>query len=294
MLANTLGPLYLPTMKGTRHHRIRAPGNRDTGWSLGARRRDTAPAWKPGEALPATGLQVAGQRFYSPEFGRWLSRDPIRERGGVNLSGFTFNQPVGRRDALGLASDAEAFLHCHGLMEKVRNGASTGDARIDALTGWLRSNGCRFSFSCCRPCGYCGPFRKTDAGCAGGCPPTYPLHGRCDVAVCAGTIGNRFPGTFRTMIVQTARHELAHCVQRCARLPRNDCPSCLCRELRAIQWGTPEATEEEAKQWAVASCTASAGAGESGQARLCDGVDTSSILTTSFVQNCRTQWAPEP
>ena len=41
--------------------------------------------------------------FYNPGTGRWLSRDPIEENGGVNLYGFVGNQPVSNVDALGLS-----------------------------------------------------------------------------------------------------------------------------------------------------------------------------------------------
>ncbi|NCB85815.1 MAG: hypothetical protein EOM44_15220, partial [Bacteroidia bacterium] len=36
-----------------------------------------------------------------PALGRWLSRDPIEERGGLNLYGFVNNDPVNRWDMLG-------------------------------------------------------------------------------------------------------------------------------------------------------------------------------------------------
>jgi hypothetical protein len=41
------------------------------------------------------------QAFYNPSTGRWLSRDPIRERGGVNLYAFTGNCPLCRIDPVG-------------------------------------------------------------------------------------------------------------------------------------------------------------------------------------------------
>ena len=44
---------------------------------------------------------LSGQCFYNPTTGRWLSRDPIGERGGKNLYEFALNYPVGRIDALG-------------------------------------------------------------------------------------------------------------------------------------------------------------------------------------------------
>ena len=40
-------------------------------------------------------------RYYSPELGRWLSRDPIEEDGGYNLYGMVRNDPIGRWDYLG-------------------------------------------------------------------------------------------------------------------------------------------------------------------------------------------------
>ena len=43
-----------------------------------------------------------GYRYYDPETGRWPSRDPIGERGGVNLYGFVGNNGVNRWDYLGM------------------------------------------------------------------------------------------------------------------------------------------------------------------------------------------------
>ena len=43
-----------------------------------------------------------GYRYYSPPLGRWLSRDPIEEQGGLNLYGFVNNDPVNKWDNLGL------------------------------------------------------------------------------------------------------------------------------------------------------------------------------------------------
>jgi len=45
-----------------------------------------------------TGLLYYGFRYYSPSTGRWLSRDPLEERAGVNLHVFVGNQPVDRTD----------------------------------------------------------------------------------------------------------------------------------------------------------------------------------------------------
>lgn len=49
-----------------------------------------------------TGLNLALFRAYDPELGRWLSRDPIGLRGGINLYGYVKNDPIHRTDLLGL------------------------------------------------------------------------------------------------------------------------------------------------------------------------------------------------
>ncbi|OQB82731.1 MAG: tRNA3(Ser)-specific nuclease WapA precursor [Verrucomicrobia bacterium ADurb.Bin122] len=41
-----------------------------------------------------TGLYYYGLRYYNPQAGRWINRDPIEERGGVNLYGFVNNAPT--------------------------------------------------------------------------------------------------------------------------------------------------------------------------------------------------------
>jgi RHS repeat-associated protein len=49
-------------------------------------------------------------RYYDPVTGRWPSRDPIGEQGGVNLYGFVGNDGVSRSDVFGL-SGLELVLH---------------------------------------------------------------------------------------------------------------------------------------------------------------------------------------
>jgi RHS repeat-associated protein len=49
------------------------------------------------------GWYYYGYRYYSPELGRWLNRDPVGERGGMNLYGFAANTPIGTVDFIGLA-----------------------------------------------------------------------------------------------------------------------------------------------------------------------------------------------
>jgi RHS repeat-associated protein len=57
---------------------------------------------KPIDSEIATApLYYYGYRYYDPITGRWPSRDPIEERGGVNLYGFVGNNGVNRMDILG-------------------------------------------------------------------------------------------------------------------------------------------------------------------------------------------------
>ena len=48
------------------------------------------------------GMSEYGFRYYIPAGGRWASRDPIGEEGGINLYGFVENAPPHRFDSLGL------------------------------------------------------------------------------------------------------------------------------------------------------------------------------------------------
>jgi RHS repeat-associated protein len=56
-------------------------------------------------------------RPYSPHFGRFLSQDPIEERGGLNLYGFCANDPINKWDYLGLL----LFVKSNGLYSKELN-----------------------------------------------------------------------------------------------------------------------------------------------------------------------------
>jgi RHS repeat-associated protein len=49
-----------------------------------------------------TGFLYYGYRYYKPELGRWINRDPIEEEGGLNLYGFVYNRPTVSIDILGM------------------------------------------------------------------------------------------------------------------------------------------------------------------------------------------------
>jgi RHS repeat-associated protein len=53
-----------------------------------------------------------GHRYYNPSTGRWLSRDPIEEEGGLLLYAAMLNDPVNRVDYQGLISWWECSGYC--------------------------------------------------------------------------------------------------------------------------------------------------------------------------------------
>ena len=68
---------------------------------------DTNPGFQPfgfksGLYDPDTGLVHFGARWYDPETGRWISKDPILLEGGLNLYVFCGNDPVNFADPWGL------------------------------------------------------------------------------------------------------------------------------------------------------------------------------------------------
>ncbi len=64
-----------------------------------------------------------GLRYYSPELGRWINRDPIGEWGGGNLHGFLGNRPVYLVDLLG----AVAYVYA----PNDHNAGSYNDVKAD-------------------------------------------------------------------------------------------------------------------------------------------------------------------
>ncbi len=58
-----------------------------------------------------SGLINHGFRYYSPTFGRFINRDPIAEKGGLNLYGFCGNNGINGIDVLGRGNFFEDIGH---------------------------------------------------------------------------------------------------------------------------------------------------------------------------------------
>jgi RHS repeat-associated protein len=84
------------------------------------------------------GLYYYGYRYYSPRLGRWMSRDPINELGGLNIHAFVRNRVVDRYDPFGLCCEegekkdekCTARAHDYGSDPESKD---RQDALIDAL-----------------------------------------------------------------------------------------------------------------------------------------------------------------
>jgi hypothetical protein len=79
-----------------------------------------------------------GFRYYDATTGRWLSRDPIEERGGLNLYGMIGNDTVNRWDYLGMLSD-DRFFRLFELLTKVENRCSCRAPKAAAQAAELRT-----------------------------------------------------------------------------------------------------------------------------------------------------------
>ena len=76
-----------------------------------------------------TGLVYYNHRYYSAEWGRWLSRDPIEEQGGWNIYAMVNNDAINEIDYLGLDKCEINLFIGHG-KKKVKGDPQT-DADID-------------------------------------------------------------------------------------------------------------------------------------------------------------------
>ena len=55
----------------------------------------------PENTHPLGRSELPAPRYYTPEMGRWVSRAPIGETGGLHLYGYSANDPIGLTDPLG-------------------------------------------------------------------------------------------------------------------------------------------------------------------------------------------------
>jgi|GEM_PF-2838452 len=76
-----------------------------------------------------TGFYYYGMRYYSPNVGRFLHRDPSGETGGINLYGFDRNNPIQNLDAIGLDAKSD---------EEMQKEEQNRDAKRKSDEDWAR------------------------------------------------------------------------------------------------------------------------------------------------------------
>lgn len=112
----------------TRASRACARGPKNRTWGFCGKRTTRARRSAPQTAKPhlvakatatktASGVRYYGFRYYNPNTGRWINRDPIAERGGLNLYGLVGNSAINRYDYLGLSMRGAWPRSCEELMD---------------------------------------------------------------------------------------------------------------------------------------------------------------------------------
>lgn len=97
-----------------------------------------------------TGLLYYGYRYLDPLTGRWPSRDPIGESGGVNIYGFVGNRTINEWDLLGQrpcnpTQISTCKTKCKKAFKKYLNCAQFGNARIGCFFCKCSDERCFFS-----------------------------------------------------------------------------------------------------------------------------------------------------
>jgi RHS repeat-associated protein len=125
-----------------------------------------------------TGLVDFGYRFYVAEIGRWLNRDPLDTKGGVNLFTYVGNNPLNYVDPYGLWTIQIGFSGSGGA-------AAGGTAGAGIVFGYSRENGFQFgTYEVVGGGGYGG------VGASGVIDLTWsPNTDICDLRGIAGTVG---------------------------------------------------------------------------------------------------------
>jgi hypothetical protein len=82
-------------------------------------------------------LPQTAQCFYNPSTGRWLSRDPVEETGGLNVYVFVGNQPINKTDRDGRAT----FSHRASFDVSIETHHYYSDVMIEFRSGY-KARGC--------------------------------------------------------------------------------------------------------------------------------------------------------
>jgi len=83
-----------------------------------------------------TGLCYYGYRYFDPSTGRWINRDPVQERGGIDLYTFLNNNALIHVDKLGLCIAGERRCKCLKKVTPYAESPELLDAVADMKGAW--------------------------------------------------------------------------------------------------------------------------------------------------------------
>jgi len=123
--------------------------------SSGALASDNVYRFSSKETHVNSGMYYYGYRFYDPNLQRWINRDPIGERGGLNLFEFASNDSLDFIDRLGLyvvptdfppAANKDTVICFNGKLtiqnkDKGPDRKCTGEHEYSHLQDWLKRYG---------------------------------------------------------------------------------------------------------------------------------------------------------
>ena len=141
---------------------------------------------------PVPRKQVRGRRYDKPELGRWCSRDPMEEGGGITLYAYCENDPCNLQDGLGLTSTEIGIL----------------DAALypRGLGVGVTLNGSKSSEDCCDENGNLVKTKNNDQP-----PQKNNQRGRISTSdsaeIVGGYSGPSAPGTYRCRALFASRNE---------------------------------------------------------------------------------------
>jgi RHS repeat-associated protein len=150
---------------------------------------------------PPSGLYLANHRAYDSQVGRWISRDPIREAGGINLYAYVRNNPLRYTDPMGLFDPGPILEPITKVAPRILPGIL---GPIGSVIGglWPSEMGSH-------PC---------ESGPPGACAPTPPptCHTKADCEEAfriQWSICSKLQGEARRKCQQNATNLLAQCLQ---------------------------------------------------------------------------------
>ena len=161
---------------------------------------------------PLTGLTYYNYRLYDPVSGRWINRDPIQEKGGLNLYGFVRNNSINRWDFLGQEDDSKKC-------EKCKDYLKIKEPEFAVIRAAMAKKGCTLNILCKEISGYGHPGGLT-------LPPVNLKNPVINIEFDCCQIGEyKRIGVFE--------HELMHAKDHCNKTNKASCEGSVCTEIKA-------------------------------------------------------------